>query len=56
MVGSESFQGEPERRDPDRLVWSVDASLKARAQVSLLRRSMANPTIVATIPTSSRTQ
>jgi hypothetical protein len=26
-VGAESFvvQGEPERRDPDRLVWSVDA-------------------------------
>jgi hypothetical protein len=25
-IGSESFvvQGEPERRDPDRLVWSLD--------------------------------
>jgi hypothetical protein len=28
-IGSESFvvQGEPERRDPDRLVWTLDASL-----------------------------
>jgi hypothetical protein len=27
MVGGETFvlQGEPERRDPDRLVWSLDA-------------------------------
>jgi hypothetical protein len=27
MLGSETFvvQGEPERRDPDRLVWTVDA-------------------------------
>jgi hypothetical protein len=26
-IGSETFvvQGEPERRDPDRLVWSIDA-------------------------------
>jgi hypothetical protein len=27
IIGAESFviQGEPERRDPDRLVWSLDA-------------------------------
>jgi hypothetical protein len=29
MIGSETFivQGEPERRDPDRLVWTLDVRL-----------------------------
>jgi hypothetical protein len=55
-AGGETFvvQGEPERRDPDRLVWT--SCLSSPAHVGPGRRPITNPAIAATTPTSSMIQ
>ena len=59
-IGGETFvvQGEPERRDPDRLAWSLDVrpASVAPAHVGPERRAITNPAIAATTPTRSRIQ
>jgi hypothetical protein len=49
-------QGEPERRDPDRLVWILDVRPALRAQVGLFRPSRTNPAMAATTPIAKRIQ
>jgi hypothetical protein len=56
-IGSETFlvQGEPERRDPDRLVWTLDTRPIWAAWVLRLvsfRRSRRNAATAATTPIS----
>ena len=59
-VGGETFvvQGEPERRDPDRLVWTSMCGRRKRlgAQVGLVRPSRTNPAMAATTPIPKRIQ
>jgi Phage Terminase len=58
-VSKEEGARRPERRDSDRLVWTLDAHgrrERLRTQVGLFRRSRTNPAMATTTPIAKRIQ